>query len=82
MSTPARGRVEKPGEAQNIVWQTRTAEPTAFENRVGDALEKAFASGVEELPALIESLRAQGCLDPQGQPWTEESLQAWLRQRA
>ena len=77
MST--RGHIDKP---VNVVWQTREAPPTDFENRVGDALEQVFDAGIEALPALIAKLAELGCKDPQGRPWTEQSLQEWLRQRA
>ena len=82
MNTSSRGRVEKPGETPNVAWQTRNAEPTAFENQMGDALEQAFAADALELGEVVEHLKKQGCKDPQGNPWTEASLQEWLRQRA
>ena len=34
-----KGVIEKPGETENFVWQTRKAEPTQYENDFGDALE-------------------------------------------
>ena len=82
MNAPSRGRVEKPGEAVNVEWQTRRAAPTEFENRMGDVFEKVFDSGVEALPAVVAKINELGSRDPEGKPWTEDSLQAWLRQRA
>ena len=81
MSSSARGRIEKPGEAVNVEWQTRSRPPTEFENLVGDALEQAFAAGAESLPELVSKIN-ELLKDPQGTPWTETSLQEWLRQRA
>ena len=82
MNAPSRGRVEKPGEAVNVEWQTRSRPPTEYENLVGNALEQAFDSGAEQLSQVRERFEKIGFKDPQGKPWTEESLQAWLRQRA
>lgn len=56
------------------VHQTRTHPPTKYEDRLGDALEEAFAAKAWELPALIERLNALGVPDPQGARWTEESF--------
>jgi len=60
--------------------QTRTAAPTAYENRLGDALEAAFAAGHHELPALIKALNAEGVTDPEGVAWTEASFQMVMAQ--
>ncbi len=40
-----KGVIEKPGETENFIWQTRKAEPTQYENDFGDALEKVFEAG-------------------------------------
>src|ERR1051325_4678986 len=68
-----RGAVEK---RVNFAYQTRPAPPTPYENRLGDALEKAFAAGIESLPDLVRALNADGVPDPAGKPWTEASFQA------
>ena len=74
--------MEKPGQAVNVAWQTRAAPPTDFENRVGDALEQAFAQGAESLQEVLAAFAKIDLKDERGQPWTEASLQEWLRQRA
>ena len=75
MKQPVRGRIEKSGEAANVTWQTRTAEPTDYENRLGDALEKVFDSGAIELGAVVQGLNDLKMLAPDGKPWTEASFQ-------
>jgi len=70
-----KGRIERPGEAENIVWQTRWAPPTEYENRLGDALEVCFSEGIEELAPLIERLNEMGVLAPDGAAWTAESFE-------
>jgi hypothetical protein len=66
-------------ELKNIPWQTRAAAPTAYENELADAMEKAFDEGVTELPALVKRLNQLGVQSTDGQPWTDDSLQAELR---
>lgn len=56
--------------------QSRTRPPSAYENRLGDALETAFAEGHHALPALVAALNAQGVTDPDGAAWTEKSFEA------
>jgi hypothetical protein len=74
-----RGRIEKPEEANNIVWQTRTREPTDYENRLGDALEQVFAGGATDLGEVVEGLNKLKFPDPHGRAWTETSLQAEMK---
>lgn len=60
--------------------QMRTAPPTAYETRLGDALEAAFAAGHHALPALVSALNADGVTDPDGAAWTEASFQTVMAQ--
>ena len=69
-----KGAIEIPSEVRNIIWQTRAAPPTPYENRLGDALVECFGEGVTELPDLVARLNAKGVLSPDGAPWTEESF--------
>lgn len=82
MKQPARGRVEKPEQALNVEWQTRASEPTPFENALGDALEKIFASGAETLPDVVKGLNDLGSRAPDGKPWTEASFQSAMQKLA
>jgi hypothetical protein len=72
----ARGSVER---RENIAWQHRAEPPSAFENALGDALEAIFASGIEELPRLVDELNKRASRDRAGKPWTEESFQAEMQ---
>ena len=65
------------------VHQARLREPTAFEDLLGDAIERAFASGIDTLPALVAYLNRTGPNFPgQGDPWTEQNYQATVARLA
>jgi hypothetical protein len=57
-------------------YQARQRPPTAYENQLGDAMERAFAAGHWELDALVAQLNQSGCAAPDGKAWTNESFQA------
>ncbi len=59
--------------------QLRDHEPTTYENILADAIERAYARGIHDLDALVKSLNEDGCLDPTGQAWTEESFQKTMQ---
>jgi len=69
------GSIEVPAEVENIVWQTRPAPPTEYENRLGDALVACFEEGIEELSPLVMRLNELGVLAPDGSLWTEDSFE-------
>lgn len=77
-----KGVIEKPGETENCVWQTRKAEPTQYENDFGDALEQAFEAGALELDEVVAGLNRIGFRTPEGTPWDEAHLAAELRRLA
>jgi hypothetical protein len=66
--------IDKPADLGNIVWQNRAAEPTPYENALGDALEKVFEAGAVELPEVVLQLNGLGIKSPEGDAWTEESF--------
>jgi hypothetical protein len=70
-----KGSIERADAVVNLVWQTRAAAPTEYENRLGDALVECFGAGIEELAALVRRLNAMGVLAPDGRPWTEEGFE-------
>ena len=70
-----KGRIEQPGGFENIVWQTRAAAPTDYENKLGDALVACFEEGIDALGPLVERLNAMGVAAPDGAPWTEATFE-------
>jgi hypothetical protein len=63
-------------EPENILWQTRTHEETAFERRLADAMERAFIAGVTEIEALVDYLNAAGVRDEENRAWTVDAYRA------
>lgn len=59
--------------------QARRHAPTEYENRLGDALEAAFADGVHELSALVARLNADGIKAPDGGAWTEAGFERAMK---
>ena len=59
----------------NATHQARSAEPTTYENLLGDAIERAFASGIHDLDALVHYLNTTGPAGPNGEPWTPQSYE-------
>ena len=73
-----KGRIEKPGEARNIVWQNRATAPGEYENALGDALEKILGGGAETLEQIVAGLIVANFRAPDGSAWTETSFAAEL----
>ncbi len=67
-----KGHIEQPGKVANIVWQTRAAAPTAYENALADALEAAFEGGAKNPGDIVRALNRTNFLAADGQPWTEQ----------
>lgn len=57
----------------NETHQSRSAPPTAYESLLGDAIERAYAQGIHDLPGLVAALNASGPAGPNGDPWTQDS---------
>ncbi|CAE6850702.1 recombinase-like helix-turn-helix domain-containing protein [Paraburkholderia domus] len=74
-----KGVIEKPGETDNLIWQTRKAEPTQYENDFGDALEKVFEAGANELQEVVDGLNRLGFRTPEGNTWDADRLAAEFR---
>lgn len=60
----------------NETHQHRVAPPTAYENLLGDSIERGFAQGLHEIEALIDYLNKAGPAGPNSQPWTVETFKA------
>lgn len=56
--------------------QARTGKPTAYEDLLGDSIERAYAAGHHEIDDLLAYLNKAGPLGPDGQAWTPETFQA------
>ena len=59
--------------------QTRTHDPTAYENLLGDGIEAAYRAGVTELADLVRFLNENFVPSPGGAPWTEDVFIAEMR---
>jgi hypothetical protein len=59
----------------NETHQSRRTAPTAYENLLGDAIERAFAAGIHDLDGLVRYLNESGQAGPDGQAWTAENYQ-------
>jgi hypothetical protein len=76
---PSKGEIEAPGQSVNLVWQTRVAAPTDYENRLGDALERVFGEGAQSLADVVARLNAIPFPAPNGKPWDEASFAAEIK---
>ena len=52
--------------------QARQRKPTTYEDLLGDAIERAYAAGIHDLPGLVNALNDGGLASPSGKTWTEE----------
>ena len=59
----------------NETYQHRSAPPTAYENLLGDSIERAVGQGIHELDALVAYLNKAGPAGPDAQPWTAASFE-------
>lgn len=71
-----KGEIEEPGQMKNIIWQTRAAAPTPFENALGDALEVVFGAGAETAEQVAAGLNANGFRRADGSVWTAEAFES------
>jgi Recombinase-like helix-turn-helix domain len=56
--------------------QTIDSPQTAYQNALADAFEKIFATGADDLPAVIAALNAAQVKAPDGAAWTEDSFRS------
>lgn len=52
--------------------QTRDHEPDAYENLLGDAIERCYAAGIHDLDGLVARLNEACVPTPGGVPWSVE----------
>jgi hypothetical protein len=70
--------IEPAAGGANIVFQTRGAALSPFEDRLADALMAVFDDGATELEQVATGLNAREAYDADHQPWTADSLAACL----
>lgn len=51
--------------------QARKVAPTQYENLLGDSIERAYAQGLHDLPALVRYLNEAGPGPQSALSWTE-----------
>ena len=60
--------------------QSRNDEPTPYENKLADAIEKVYAEKIRELGPIVQRLNELGTADPDGNPWTQQSFVEVVRE--
>ena len=74
-----KGNIEKPGEGENFVHQTRGTPPTDYENKLGQALEEIYSENIKELVDVVRRLNEMGIQTLKGETWTEEEFRLEMR---
>ena len=59
--------------------QARDRAPDDYQNLLGDAIERAFAAGIHDLPGLVGRLNEAGVPSPNGTGWTPELFQKEMK---
>ncbi len=78
--TAGAGQIFDGEDRELIVWQTRPAMPTGYEEALAAALEQMFAERVYELPDIVVALNREGMRTPGGEAWTEANFQSTFRE--
>lgn len=60
--------------------QTRTHEPTQWQQELANAIESVFAKGARELDEVIAGLNGTRVRPPTGADWTPENFTALMRE--
>ena len=60
--------------------QTRTQEPTAWQQELANTIESVFTKGAYELDELVAGLNASRVRPPNGGDWTAETFTAVMRE--
>ena len=74
------GQIFEGGARDLIVWQTRPALPTEYEETLASTLEQIFAQRVYELPDIVAALNRESIRTPKGEAWTEANFQETFRE--
>lgn len=62
----------KPQQQYLVVHQTRSEEPTEYENLLAEGIERSFAAGIHDIEGLAANLNVMCVPAPAGQPWTAD----------
>lgn len=81
VTEPAKGTIETYDNIEHCVWQSRSSEPTEYENNLGDALEIVLTE-THELPEIVTKLNALGIYNRDGSLFTEENFKLELARLA
>jgi hypothetical protein len=60
--------------------QTRTHEPTAWQQELANTIEAVFSKGAYALDELVAGLNASRVRPPNGGDWTTENFSAVMRE--
>jgi hypothetical protein len=60
--------------------QSRTSEPTAWQQELAAAIESVFGRGAYQLDELVAGLNASRVRPPGGENWTAENFTALMRE--
>lgn len=77
-----KGSIESYDPMENIVWQSRTAPPTDYEDALGDALENVMGDGTHDLAGIVKGLAEHGVRARNGSEFTEETFKEELKRLA
>lgn len=59
--------------------QARDRAPDDYQNLLGDAIERAFAAGIHDLPGLVGRLNEAHVPAPNGAAWTPELFEKEMK---
>lgn len=69
----------KPHRQYLVVHQTRSHEPTEYENLLAEGIERSFAAGIHDIDGLAANLEAMCVPAPAGQRWTADLFTAEMK---
>jgi hypothetical protein len=74
------GQIFAGADRDLIVWQTRPAVPSEYEQSLADALEQVFSEKIYDLPQVVAALNREGIRTPAGEAWTERNFEQTFQQ--
>jgi hypothetical protein len=79
-SAAGAGRLFAAADRDLIVWQTRPAVPSEYEQTLAAALEQIFSQRIYELPEIVAALNREGVPTPTGEAWSERGFEETFRE--